>query len=100
MISSLSPSSGSGPALVGVPVQVLLSAPVEPPSHGPHGQQELPTEPRGTQGEFLLNRNQQFPVAPTFTIVIRVGDEEESRALFIVPYLMNRDTSPPNPLVL
>lgn len=45
------PSSGGGPALVRVPVQVLLSAPVEPPAYGPHGQQELPTKSCGTQGE-------------------------------------------------
>lgn len=51
--SSSSPpsSSGGGPALGRVPVQVLLSAPVEPPAHGPHGQQELSTKPCGTQGE-------------------------------------------------
>ena len=52
------PSSGGGPALVRVPVQVLLSAPVEPPAYGPHGQQELPTKPCGTQGKhpnFVFN---------------------------------------------
>lgn len=46
------PPSGGGPALVRVPVQVLLSAPVEPPAYGPDGQQELPSKPCGTEGEL------------------------------------------------
>lgn len=48
LLSFCPPSPGGGPALVRVSVQILFSASVEPAAHGPHGQQELPTEPSRT----------------------------------------------------
>lgn len=41
-------TAGGGSALVRLPVEVFLSAPVEPPAYCPHGQQKLPTKPSGT----------------------------------------------------
>lgn len=38
-----------------VPVSFLLAAAVDEAAHGPHDQQELPPEPRGTQGMLFFS---------------------------------------------
>lgn len=45
-----------------VPVSFLCVASVDEAAHGPHGQQELPTEPCGAQGMLLLFYKVQWQV--------------------------------------